>query len=164
MEFVFAAILTRFLRAPNTNNSTTNAITEEAIATSEMTTAKMMVEMVIIFSDENFATSQLEMGSANTRPAEIANKTAPNSPFESWSCRWISGILDDQVAVIIPEKKKNAPVVHLILLFTCICQCELNKSRALLIENILSCKSVFLADKPQRKLPFACCFREFFDV
>ena len=52
----------------------------------------------------------------------------------------MSGILEDHVEVIIPEKKKNAAVVHLILFFTCIVKYQLvtqtaNKKR--MLTNIL---------------------------
>jgi len=115
-----ADILTRFLKAPNKNNKTTSRKTLLATASKEIITANIAVETVIIFMDEYLAISQLDTGNAATKPAEIANSTAPNSAFERWSCCCISGIRDAQVEVIIPERKKKAAVVHLILFLTSI--------------------------------------------
>ena len=91
-----------------------------AIASNERMAAKMIVEIVIIFIAEYRATNQLDNGRPITKPADMANNTAPNSAFDKCSCRCISGILDDHVEEIIPDRKKNIAVVHLILFLTCI--------------------------------------------
>lgn len=80
----------------------------------------MIVDMVIICADEYLATNQLDSGNASTKPIEMANNTAPNSAFDKFNLLWISGILDDHVDVMIPDKKKNAPVDHRTLFLTSI--------------------------------------------
>ena len=71
----------------------------------------------MILRGPNVDVAQLEIGRPTNRPTGNAKSVAPHSASFKPSFFCISGIRDDQVAVIIPDRKKNTPVTHLALVF-----------------------------------------------